>query len=204
MPEIKPIEGYENYFVSSDGKIYCNSRRWRGGGTHDEPSMHQLKATVKENGYCSVLLRGNIDKRFYVHRLVAQAFIPNPENLPQINHKDEDKQNNDVSNLEWCTARYNLAYGSRHQREMETQGHPVLQFSLDGKLVNRFFSASEATRQTNISRINILDCCYGKANVAGGYIWAFEDDVFDSIINKNIGINRRHGDPESWKKAAAK
>jgi len=182
--ELSQIHNFEKYYVSPQGDVYCYTDRWCGGKPQKEPSFHKLKAHVRPEGYCTVLLHSQDgDKRFYVHRLVAQAFIPNPDNLPCVNHKDENKQNNDVSNLEWCTVRYNLAYGTRHQRELETKSHPIIQFSLDGKFVGRYISASEAASQTKVDRSHLLNCCYGKSNVAGGFVWAFEDDIFSHIIN---------------------
>lgn len=102
----REINGHSNYIISNKGNI-CNKN-----------SKMQLK-TVMQNGYRAVSLYcgNNKAKRLYIHRLVAQSFIENPENLPQINHKDENKINNDVENLEWCTAKYNINYnGLTHRR----------------------------------------------------------------------------------------
>jgi hypothetical protein len=95
----KKIEGYENYSVSTYGRV----RNKRG----------KELSPININGYNYVsLVNGNIYKKCRIHRLVAQAFIPNPNNYPVVNHKDEDKSNNHIDNLEWCTIEYNTNYGS--------------------------------------------------------------------------------------------
>ena len=98
---LMPITGFMyQYYISNFGRVYRDSK--------------ELKQS-NVNGYKVVALRSTSGKhiQFRVHRLVAQAFIPNPNNLPQVNHKDEHKDNNNVTNLEWCTALYNNTYGSR-------------------------------------------------------------------------------------------
>lgn len=113
----RPIEGYEGlYEVSSYGRVRsldmyvrCKSYRLHKGKV--------LSPIINTNGYLFVGLQG---KRFSVHRLVAQAFIPNPQGLPQVNHIDENKSNNNVDNLEWCDAKYNNNYGTARIRGRET------------------------------------------------------------------------------------
>ena len=119
----KPIEGYEGlYEVSNTGRVRSFDRyvKYSNGQIH----LHKGKvlSPIKDtDGYLQVVLHCNGKcKTIKVHRLVAQAFIPNPDNLPQINHKDEDKLNNCVENLEWCTAKYNINYGTRNIRRRET------------------------------------------------------------------------------------
>ena len=111
MEEWKNVIGYEGlYEVSSIGNVR-NVRR-----------NTLLKLSKTNNGYIRVFLYKNgISTGFQVHRLVAQAFLPNPDNLPMINHKDEDKTNNNVTNLEWCTAKYNVNYGHRTENAINTR-----------------------------------------------------------------------------------
>ena len=106
-----------------------------------------------------------------MHRLLAIAFIPNPNNLPQINHKDENPSNNDLSNLEWCSPQYNLLYGTRGIRAAKTRGKKCRQLDLDGKLINTFYSISEAARSLNLSNSSISACCLKKPKhkTCGGY-----------------------------------
>lgn len=104
----KNIEGY-NYQVSSKGRI------------RNKATKAIKKSFINERGYAIVsLYKEKRLKTFRVHRLVAQAFIPNPQNLPEVNHLDENKQNNQLTNLEWCTREYNLAYGTRGLRQSQT------------------------------------------------------------------------------------
>ena len=133
------------------------------------------------HGYMHIGLRdGTKDKKqFYVHRLVAQAFIPNPDNLPQVNHKDCNVSNNCAENLEWCTEEYNLAYGDRQKKEIETQQltHPnckeVCQYSLDFVLIKNYRSTKEAERETGVCSTSISSCCRGKLKTAGGFKWRY-------------------------------
>ena len=104
-------------------------------------------------------------KVYFIHRLVADAYIPNPDHKPQVNHKDEDKTHNYINNLEWMTAKENINYGTRTQRTFKA----VYCVELD----KTFDSIREAERQTNISHGNISSCCKGKLNTAGGYHWRY-------------------------------
>ena len=119
IEEWRPIEGYEGlYEVSSYGRVRSVDRYVRCSyGSYRLHKGKVLSPGIRPDGYLVVSLKY---KMFRVHRLVAQAFIPNPDNLPQINHKDEDKSNNRVENLEWCTAKYNNNYGTARIRAKET------------------------------------------------------------------------------------
>lgn len=153
-----------------------------------------LKPVKDGSRYLQVKFYKNGNKKIYlVHRLVALAFLPNPDNLPCINHKDENSLNNMVENLEWCDAKYNCNYGTRNNRINKTKEinnsyyvgvqnrkknnsyniKPVIQYTKDGVEINRFKSLSEASRQTNISDGSISYCCNDKLKTAGGYIWKY-------------------------------
>lgn len=103
----KPIKGYEGlYYITESGEVYSSiQNKW-------------LKQTINPNGYPMVGLQG---EKKLVHRLVAEAFIPNPNNLPQVNHKDENKKNSHVNNLEWCTSKYNNNYGFHTDRSSKSR-----------------------------------------------------------------------------------
>jgi len=140
--------------------------------------LHQY--ANKKWGYLyTFLYKGKERKCFRVNRLVAMAFLPNPENLPEVNHKDENVKNNCVENLEWCTSLYNNHYGQHRQRMRDavtkTKGRPVLQFSETGEFIAEYCSIGEAWRKTQISRVHIGEVCGGKRNrkMAGGYIWQY-------------------------------
>ena len=118
-----------------------------------------------------------------VHRLVAEAFIPNPSNFSVINHKDENPANNAVDNLEWCTQRYNMNYGTcRAKISTKLKGKfvngpsskAVLQYDKSGNFVSEWPSAREAERQTGFSCRHISKCCLGKRKSAYGYVWKFK------------------------------
>ncbi len=119
----KPVVGYEGYYeVDQFGRVFSVERVISvddNGRKYEKPvSGKQMKQCLKNNGYKSVsLTKGGVTKAFYVHRLVAEAFIPNPDNLPMVNHKDEDKTNNFLENIEWCTAQYNNTYGNKAKRQ---------------------------------------------------------------------------------------
>lgn len=158
-----PIKGYENlYEVSDQGRV-------KSIGYGKERIM---KPQRNKTCYLMVGLRKNREQKWYlVHRLVAQAFIPNPDNLPQVNHRDEDKTNNFVHNLEWCDRKYNCNYGTRNQRISK----PVLQFTKDGELVKDWKSTNDVERNLNYSHSNISECCLGKRKTANGFVWKYKD-----------------------------
>lgn len=179
--------GYEGlYEVSNFGRVRSLNYNHTG-------RVQVLKLKKGTHGYLEVDLHGVKHKYYRVHRLVAQAFLPNPDNLPIVNHKDEVKENNFVfikedgsvdfnkSNLEWCDGPYNDNYGTRNERisKAMTNGKlakRVAQYTLDGKLVKIWESLSEIARQTGWSKGNISQCCLGKTySQCYGFIWRYID-----------------------------
>lgn len=166
----KPIIGYEGlYEVSNYGNIRSLFRYKK-----------VLKPWPTSIGYLMVYLsKDNSRKAFLVHRLVASAFLENPDNKPQVNHLDEDRTNNNVSNLEWCTRKENHNYGSHKKKLSKAHiNHPkksksIAQCTKDGELISVFPSISEATRKTGISKSNICACCQGKRNTCKGFVWRY-------------------------------
>ena len=173
---MKKIQGFENYAVDESGNVF-NIKRQK-----------KLAQEIERNGYVSVALWQNgYTKRKKVHRLVAEAYIPNPDGLPCVNHKDENKQNNCVGNLEWCSFQYNNHYGNNKPtvHAINARKRPVCQYTVDGELVSAYESASEAQRKTGIMQQNISKCCLRRKNfrTAGGFVWKFEernDDLSES------------------------
>ena len=167
-----PIKGYEGlYGVSDQGRV----RSLKFG------KERILKPVRMPKGYLQVNLYKNGEMKTYrLHRIVAKTFIPNPQNLLEVNHKDENKENNSVQNLEWCTDKYNQNYGTRNKRisEKNTNGKLsklVLQFTKDGEFVREWKSSSEIERNLNYSRGHISKCCNGKRKSAYNFIWKFKN-----------------------------
>ena len=137
-----------------------------------EPTI--LKSKTDNAGYLRVDLSKNCKRKsFLIHRLVALAFIPNPEALPQINHKNENKSDNRVENLEWCDSRYNNNYGTIRKRISITKSIPVIQCNMNGEIIREYYGMNEAARQTGICVQNIHKCCIGVYKTAGGYKWKY-------------------------------
>ena len=132
-----------------------------------------------KDGYLKIGLRKNRKTDFIlVHRLVAQTFLPNPDNLPQVNHKDENKANNRVENLEWCDGKYNHNYGTINQRisKANTNGKlskPVLQLSLTGELIREYPSANECGRN-GFERSGVIRCCNGEQKTHKGFKFIYK------------------------------
>jgi hypothetical protein len=179
MSEIwKDVPGFEGlYQVSNKGNIRSLDRIIEKGGRLHRIKGIPLRQNKTRAGYF-IIGFSKEDKRTYhlVHRLVADLYIPNPNNYPCVNHKDENKANNEVENLEWCTHLYNNTYSSRIERVMSKRRRPVVQLSLDGRIVNRFSSAKQASIETGINNSVIAEVCknnYGR-KTAGGFKWKYD------------------------------
>lgn len=161
MEEIwKDIPEYEGlYQVSNQGRVKSLYN------FHNKGVIY-LKNNLTKTGYYQVSLSKHGNKqRFKVHRLVAMTFIPNPNKLPQINHKNEIKTDNRVENLEWCNQIYNCNYGTRLERAARSIGRKVICLET-GK---EFWSGAEAARQMNLDISHIAKCCRGELEHIKGY-----------------------------------
>lgn len=167
MTEIyKTIEGYPNYEVSNLGNVKSLN--------YNHTNKEKVISPTLRNSYHSVqLYNENGFKRCNVHRLVAEAFIPNPNNLPQVNHINENKTDNRVENLEWCTRQYNCNYGERNKKISKGCKKKIIQYSKNGKIMKEWGSLTEASKTLNISLSDISLCCRDKLKSAGGYKWKY-------------------------------
>ena len=172
----KPVVGYEGlYEVSNWGRVKSLDR-WKSSKNNSKTFIKGriLKPANDGQGYLQVVLYKNgYKKTFKVHRLVAEAFIPNSDNLPEVNHKDEQKDNNIYTNLEWCDRKYNVNYGTGLKRMSEKLSKPVLQYTLDGELVKEWSSARECDRNGFCSQ-HVAACCRGELKHHKGFIWKYK------------------------------
>jgi hypothetical protein len=187
MEEIwKDIEGYEGlYQVSNLGRVRSLARlSTRPNPRTGKPMTYMLKERILSGknhsaGYFSIhLYKYGKGKMFLLHRLVAMAFVPNPNNLPEVNHKDEDKRNNRADNLEWCTQSYNVNYGSGVQRmtdSVRSKCKRLGQYDKEGNLIATFTTSIEAANVTGIGRSSISNAITRKGS-SGGYRWRYAED----------------------------
>lgn len=141
--------------------------------TNNQYKNHITKGSVNSSGYLNVRLhKDGISSTYKVHRLVAEAFIDNPKGYRIVNHKDEDKTNNCVKNLEWCNDKYNANYGTRTARIVKKMEKPVIQLK-DGVVIARYDSAIKAEKATGIKAQNIRGVLRYGRNHAGGYQWKY-------------------------------
>lgn len=174
MEVFKDIKGYEGlYQISNYGRV----KSLNYNNTGKERILIPGKG---RSGYLQVkLCKKGKQKNHLVHRLVAQAFMPNPDNLPEVNHINEVKTDNRVENLEFCDRKYNTNYGTGIQRKAEKQingklSKTVYQYSLNGVLVAEYPSTNEVERQLGYSHGNISKCCNGEYKQVYGYIWKYK------------------------------
>lgn len=163
----KPIQGFENsYLVSNLGNIWSLRRN----------KALRVRKSTRGYGLVNLSSRGHMTTH-RVHRLVATHFLPNPLNLPEVNHLNENKLDNRVENLEWCDRFRNVNYGDRTTKQKSKVSIPVVQFSPSGTQIAVFPSGIQAARELKISSSGISACCRGKRKTLGGYKWKYEQEV---------------------------
>lgn len=192
----KPVVGYENcYEVSNFGRIKSIARFVKcKDGKIQRYNEKILRLWIAKLGYASITLEHYGETRKVgAHRIVAEAFLPNPKGLPQVNHKDENPTNNKLNNLEWCTAKYNLTYGSRLQRlHLSTINNPktskiVQQYSFDGELICEYPSLMETRR---LFGGHVGEVCNHKCYSTLGYFWLYKGISFEEWQKKHEEIFR--------------
>lgn len=181
--EWRDIKGYENLYQVS------NKLRVRSLYNYKRNGTNILKPKIK-HGYYQIGLRKNkIRKWHQVHRLLAEAFIPDKSNFKsmpyedrskidlnklEVNHKDENKLNNSIDNLEWCTTAYNNCYGNRLENVKKKNSKPVIKYDKNGDFLEEYSSVAEASRQNKVSAGNIVNVCKGRYRQINGYIYAYK------------------------------
>jgi len=172
----KDIEGYPNYQVSNMGRVKSLNYLRTG-------KEKILKSCNNNKGYIYVnLYKEGKQKHYLIHRLVAQAFIPNPDNLPEVNHKNENPTDNRVENLEWCTSQYNNNFGTHNERMAKTLSIPILQFTKEGEFIKKWDGAIQVERELGFNQGSISKCLKGKYKSAYGFKWHYH---YKSLWLKN-------------------
>ena len=172
----KKIENYDNYYISNRGNVLNIYEKAIKRNSKEKGIAFKILKPIKDtNGYyCVSLYKNKSFKNYKIHRLVAEAFIPNKRNYNQINHKDENKSNNQVENLEWCNSKYNNNYGSRKNRASKKMNISVSRFDNEGKLIKKYDSI-QSVKKDGFDPSKVCSICknkYGR-KTHKGYIWKY-------------------------------
>lgn len=163
----REVKGYEDYLISNYGKVF---------------SLHAnrlMAPALDAGGYCFVKIGGRQGKHMSIHRLVASAFLKNPDKKRTVNHKDGDKQNNAVFNLEWATHSENERHAWTNEMKktsllrLQKVSRAVKQLTMDGEVINEFYSARHASKCVGVDGSSIIKCCKGKMAHTKGFKWKY-------------------------------
>ena len=169
-------KGFSSYEISELGEVRSVDRIIEDTlGREQKKKGKILSQKIDRYGYPTVILYGDDKKPHYftVHRLVAELFVDNPNDLPSVNHIDGNKQNNDYLNLEWCTIKENNQHAI--DNNLINTNKPIIQLDLEGNYINEFYSTREAEAITGIDNSGISKVCKGKRKTAGGYKWKYKE-----------------------------
>lgn len=188
IPQLKNL-----YAISNFGRLKSYARSLvRADGRRYKTSERIVRLSVNHTGYYSYRpsIEGEL-RSVLIHRLIAEAFIPNPDNLPYVNHRDENKLNNGIENLEWCTAKYNSNYGTCQKRRANTLRNnlrpklPVIkQYSLNGELINTYVGRREI-EDNGFNYRSVRNCCCHNVYTANGYVWRENNDPFNAPVYRS-------------------
>ena len=158
----QPILGWERYSISNYGRVKNNK-------------TNKIKSTfINNSGYkCVQLYNNNLMKHFLIHRLVAEAFIPNPNNLSDVNHKNENKEDNTLDNLEWVSHKENCSYGERNKKAVIKNSRPIICIETG----EEFLNATEIKKKYGYDNSLIHKCCKGQYNQSYGFHWKYKEDI---------------------------
>lgn len=173
----KPVVWFEEYYmVSSLGRVKTIERVMVDSKGHTKRVQEKIKVpSIWKNGYLRMNLYFNGSSKFmYVHRMVAMAFLGDFSETLEVNHKDENKANNSVDNLEWVTRKANIIYGSRLHKIRK----PVVKLSLEGKMLEGFRGAYETAAQ-GFDTGHVAKVCKGTSKVHKGFKWAYVEDFYN-------------------------
>lgn len=180
MEEVwKDVVGYEGFYqVSNLGRVKSLPRlhKYVHGYYMAKERILSPRVCGKQREYLSVAL--HVDgktKQYKIHRLVATAFIPNPYGYNEVNHKDENKGNNKMDNLEWCSRSYNVNYGCRIEKQRKAMFKPVVAYSKSNKIVMEFNSIVDASKFAKVDATNISRACKKEGRISGGYLWKYKN-----------------------------
>lgn len=184
LTEWRMVKGHPRYSVSCNGQVLCwNWGRWG--------NVKICKLCKEKNGYFDANVDG---KTIDVHRLVAEAFIPNPKRKPCVDHVDTNRENNNVCNLMWTTHKENCnnPLSVKHYRDAKigkfsaecNRSTPIIQLTKDGQFIKKWNCAADVNRELRICNSSICDCCRGKQKTAGGFRWMYYSDCLKSQKKK--------------------
>ena len=194
----KSIKGHdEKYMVSNYGRVKSLNRLVNKRDGQRIVKEKFLSININNKGYCQVsLTTKHKPKLHFIHRLVGEAFIPNPKNKPNINHKDLNPYNNSVGNLEWCTQKENVKHAidngryenvfkvAKNKKPKDFNNHlrkSVVQLDINGNFIKEWDGIGNASKHFKTNGANIVKVCKGKQHTAGGFKWKYSDEFYESL-----------------------